>query len=496
MTDDDDALACRYPFLAGASEAARLMRATDWGATPIGPPEQWPAALRGLVGTLLGSRHPMFLWWGPDLVQFYNDAYIPSVGAHRHPTAMGQRGRDCWPEIWPVIGPQIEAVMQRGESTWHEDQLVPIMRHGRMQDVYWTYSYSPARLEDGAIGGVLVVCSETTGRMVAARQQAALAQVVAALARLPQRTADPFDDAMTVLHRVAQDAPGAALLRWTDDAAQPPEVLACIVGNDHAGAHGGSAAAALAASLGGQHGPFETLHRGELVHLAGVTALSAPGHAEPITDVMLLPLRPIGPQPAGLTFLAVGLNPRLPVDAAYRSFLQQLADALSASIDRNASAIEHDLANAEYENLIRQAPVGIAKLMGPARPHLHGRQPAVLPAGRPQRGGAGGQGLHGGVPRADRHRAARHPGPRVPDRRALRQRRDADPAQSGPRRAGGRVLRIQPGADVRPAGQGHRADGRRHERDRARAGARRHRARARRAPAVAGARAGSRPRQG
>lgn len=331
-----------------------------------GPPEQWPAALRGLVGTLLGSRHPMFLWWGPDLVQFYNDAYIPSVGAHRHPTAMGQRGRDCWPEIWPVIGPQIEAVMQRGESTWHEDQLVPIMRHGRMQDVYWTYSYSPARLEDGAIGGVLVVCSETTGRMVAARQQAALAQVVAALARLPQRTADPFDDAMTVLHRVAQDAPGAALLRWTDDAAQPPEVLACIVGNDHAGAHGGSAAAALAASLGGQHGPFETLHRGELVHLAGVTALSAPGHAEPITDVMLLPLRPIGPQPAGLTFLAVGLNPRLPVDAAYRSFLQQLADALSASIDRNASAIEHDLANAEYENLIRQAPVGIAKLMGPA----------------------------------------------------------------------------------------------------------------------------------
>ena len=189
---------------------------------------------------------------------------------------------------------------------------------------------------------------------------------------------------MTVLHRVAQDAPGAALLRWTDDAAQPPEVLACIVGNDHAGAHGGSAAAALAASLGGQHGPFETLHRGELVHLAGVTALSAPGHAEPITDVMLLPLRPIGPQPAGLTFLAVGLNPRLPVDAAYRSFLQQLADALSASIDRNASAIEHDLANAEYENLIRQAPVGIAKLMGPARPHLHGRQPAVLPAGRPQ----------------------------------------------------------------------------------------------------------------
>ena len=48
----------------------------------------------------------MFLWCGPELVQFYNDAYIPSFGQGKHPAAMGQRGRDCWPEIWPIIGPQ------------------------------------------------------------------------------------------------------------------------------------------------------------------------------------------------------------------------------------------------------------------------------------------------------------------------------------------------------------------------------------------------------
>ncbi|OGX82081.1 hypothetical protein BEN49_02695 [Hymenobacter coccineus] len=41
----------------------------------------------------------MFLWWGADLVQFYNDAYRPSLGhAGKHPAALGQRGADCWPK--------------------------------------------------------------------------------------------------------------------------------------------------------------------------------------------------------------------------------------------------------------------------------------------------------------------------------------------------------------------------------------------------------------
>ena len=30
------------------------------------------------------------------------------------PAAMGQRGADCWQEIWPIIKPQIDDVMLRG----------------------------------------------------------------------------------------------------------------------------------------------------------------------------------------------------------------------------------------------------------------------------------------------------------------------------------------------------------------------------------------------
>ncbi|NTX57854.1 PAS domain-containing sensor histidine kinase [Myxococcus sp. CA039A] len=152
-------------LFSGTGEMAARMRAMDWASTPVGPVERWPGSLRTTVQTLLHSRHPMFLWWGPQLIQFYNDAYVPSFGKGKHPAALGRPGRETWPEIWPIIGPQIEDVMREGKASWNEDQLVPIFRNGRIEDVYWTYGYSPVFDESGKIQGTLVVCTETTGRI-------------------------------------------------------------------------------------------------------------------------------------------------------------------------------------------------------------------------------------------------------------------------------------------------------------------------------------------
>ena len=127
----------------------------------------------------------MFLWWGDDLIQFYNDAYRPSIREDKHPRALGQPGRECWQEIWHVIGPQIDAVMTRGEASWHENQLVPIYRHGKLEDVYWTYGYSPVRDSTGKIRATLVVCTETTESVVAKHQ----------LERESQRLAELFQQA-------------------------------------------------------------------------------------------------------------------------------------------------------------------------------------------------------------------------------------------------------------------------------------------------------------
>jgi PAS domain S-box-containing protein len=169
-------------FLAGGGEMGALTRAYDWSASPLGPPETWPQSLRTAVRILLNTNHPMFIWWGPELIQFYNDAYRHTMGPERHPSALGQRGRECWAEIWDIIGPQIEQVMSGGGATWHENQLVPVTRHGRLEQVYWTYGYSPIDEDDG-IGGVLVVCRDVTKDYLAA---AALREREAELARVQQ----------------------------------------------------------------------------------------------------------------------------------------------------------------------------------------------------------------------------------------------------------------------------------------------------------------------
>jgi two-component sensor histidine kinase len=152
-------------FLAGGGEMGALTRQFDWSKTPLGPPDAWPQSLRVTVRLVLTSRHPMFIWWGPDLIQFYNDAYRETMGPERHPSALGARGRECWDEIWDIIGPQIDYVLAGKGATWNVDQLVPVTRHGRREDVWWTYSFGPIDVE-GKVGGVLVVCKDVTSEHV------------------------------------------------------------------------------------------------------------------------------------------------------------------------------------------------------------------------------------------------------------------------------------------------------------------------------------------
>lgn len=148
-------------FFSRGGEMGALIRAHDWDSSPLGPPQHWPDVLIIMLRIVLTSNHPMFIWWGPELLQFYNDAYRQTMGPERHPSALGQRGRECWEEIWPIIGPDIERVLAGQGATWHEDRLVPVTRHGRREDVWWTYGYSP--IEDrGGVHGVLVICNDVT----------------------------------------------------------------------------------------------------------------------------------------------------------------------------------------------------------------------------------------------------------------------------------------------------------------------------------------------
>jgi signal transduction histidine kinase len=160
-----------HRFIGGGTPMRDMVRDFAWDGTALGDIAGWPVSLRTSVGVLMHSVHPMFLWWGDQLVQIYNDAYVPCFGEGKHPGALGQNGRDCWPEIWSIIGPQIESVRNGGEARWYEDNLVPIWRNGRIEDVYWSYTYTPVFDEQDRVGGVLVVCSETTSQVLAGRRR-------------------------------------------------------------------------------------------------------------------------------------------------------------------------------------------------------------------------------------------------------------------------------------------------------------------------------------
>ena len=161
----------KFYFLEGGGEMGALTRSFDWSSGVMGHPDHWPQCLKITLSLMLSSRFPMFLWWGPELIQFYNDAYRPSFGAvGKHPKALGQRGAECWPEIWDVIYPLIHQVRTTGEATWSDDQLIPIYRNGRLEEVYWTFGYSPVRDEDGTIMGVLVICHETTEKQIGVKK--------------------------------------------------------------------------------------------------------------------------------------------------------------------------------------------------------------------------------------------------------------------------------------------------------------------------------------
>ncbi|MBK6263910.1 PAS domain S-box protein [Marivirga sp. S37H4] len=154
-------------FLSGGGEMGELIRRFNWSGTSLGPPGQWPQSLRLTLSIILSSKFPMLLWWGDDLVQFYNDAYRESLGDNgKHPKALGQKAKDCWPETWHIIYPLINKGLTRAEATWGEDQLIPIYRNGKIEDVYWTYSYSPVFGETGNVEGVLMVCTETTKKVL------------------------------------------------------------------------------------------------------------------------------------------------------------------------------------------------------------------------------------------------------------------------------------------------------------------------------------------
>ena len=158
-----------YPFLRETGEIGELIFNKDWSKTCIGDIDEWPASLKVTLSNILYSAFPMFLFWGSDFLCFYNEALRPSLGAEGKHPAIGKKAIVVWGEIWHIIGPLIQQVWVTKKAVWFEDRLVPFTRNGKVENIYWTFCYSPAFGEDHKVCGVLVTCMETT-KAVLSRQ--------------------------------------------------------------------------------------------------------------------------------------------------------------------------------------------------------------------------------------------------------------------------------------------------------------------------------------
>jgi PAS domain S-box-containing protein len=157
-------------MLSGGGEMGALIRTLNWADTPLGPIEEWPQSLRTAVSICLFSRFPIHIWWGPEFIELYNDAYRPILGSTKHPASLGQPGAVTSAEIWHIIGPMLRNVYENAVSTWSDNLMLPMDRYGYTEETYFTLSYSPIFVETGGVGGIFTVVTETTQQVIGERR--------------------------------------------------------------------------------------------------------------------------------------------------------------------------------------------------------------------------------------------------------------------------------------------------------------------------------------
>lgn len=200
-------------LLAQSGEMGTRIQAFNWAKTSIGMIETWPQSLQIALQILLLSKFPMQILWGREYIQFYNDAYIPILG-NKHPIALGQRGEECWKEVWDFAGPRLDQVMQTGTATWSEDQLLILERSGYPEECYFTFSYTPIWKKSGDVGGIFIAVHETTQKILSERREREL-RVEAQVARASAERANHLKDQFLAVLSHELRSPLNPILGWS-----------------------------------------------------------------------------------------------------------------------------------------------------------------------------------------------------------------------------------------------------------------------------------------
>src|SRR4051812_46987239 len=293
-----------------------LMRTIDWLRTPVGAVDGWPQSLRTALSILLETGFPMYIAWGAEFTQFYNDGYRPILGSTKHPAAMGRSTRETFSEIWDIIGPMFAGVMQ-GTPTTVVDFMLPLDRHGFTEECYFIFSYSPIRQESGTVGGVLVTVTETTQRVLGERRLKTT-QELAARTRGATRVSEACRVSGEVIGQNPADVPFGLIYLVENDG-----TTARLVSATGSPTAEGLAPARVSLDMDANEAwPIARAVQSRQAILVDVATA---------TRALVLPIVQQG-ESGVIGALIAGLSPRLMLDAGYKDFLATVASQIGSAV--------------------------------------------------------------------------------------------------------------------------------------------------------------------